>query len=386
MKIKIRTKKYKISKYYFFNIPLYQYIKFYYKNKKTIYSLIKKRKPKKNQRVFYLKVNRIHLTSFQCIRQWVNIAYHMNAFIYFVCDNKEMEKEIYKRIVFFNSDFDFIRSDRKTIQREISRCLSGVCLYNYWKRIAFALMTPYIHAKENNIKLSYNIDADDIIILQEPKIAAKAFKEAEEYASKNNLDLFNLDLFVSKTFGMHWSFGVVICTNPDKCIEVLKNNTNWRYNEELINKYNIKNINKNRANLDCFFTFLRDVKALNMGTFYIENALTVHMPDIILENGWGFMIQWHNNLLNFPVLKNFYNLEKLSAIVIPPPVIKIDAGIKINDYKKYAAKFFRRSYEAELENLKYSKEIGYISEDVCFDYTQMYEEETLKNNPNINKL
>ena len=64
----------------------------------------------------------------------------------------------------------------------------------------------FIHAAKNKTQISYNIDADDILLCIEPKKIRDAFIKAEEYAYLKNLDLFNIDMFLSKSFGVHWSF------------------------------------------------------------------------------------------------------------------------------------------------------------------------------------
>lgn len=32
-----------------------------------------------------------------------------------------------------------------------------------------------------------------------------------------------------------------------------------------------------------------------MKIFYIDKGMVAHVPDIILEHGWAFMIQWKNS-------------------------------------------------------------------------------------------
>ncbi|MBQ7287396.1 MAG: hypothetical protein IJW73_06510 [Candidatus Gastranaerophilales bacterium] len=234
----VKTRRRIIKQFLFFNYVLYQYTKIRV-NKKYKKQFIKKevKKPASNQRVFYLKVHRLHKTAFDCIQHWVNIAYELNAFIYFVCDNPQMEKEIYQKIYFGNFNFEFIKSDRTTLKKCIQTILNKVDRRKMWQRIGYAMTTAFAHAYKNKYKLFYNIDADDILLFLDAKTAAKAFIQAEEYAKKNKLDLFNLDMFVSKSFGTHWSFGVVMCLSSENCINAIEKNVNWRNNKRFIKKY-----------------------------------------------------------------------------------------------------------------------------------------------------
>lgn len=375
-KVAINTKKCKVREIYLFGRKIYEYIKIERYNKSVdkiktykFYSLGRFHRPKNNQRIFYLKVHRVHRTSFDCIRQWLDVAEKMNAFIYFVCDNPEMELKI-KQMCLPNRFFAFIKSDRHTLKPEIKKILHKVERQAMWERIAYSMITPFIHAAKNKAAISYNIDADDILLCVEPEKIKQAFLKAEEYARSNNIDLFNIDMFFSKSFGVHWSFGVVLCTNPQKCINAIKSNTNWRTNHELINQFKLSWLNKFNFNVDWLFTFLRDTKQLNMKTFYIEKALVAHMPDIILEHGWAFMLQWKDNNTHFPILSDFYKREIWDSVPIPNECIKIDIDLKEDDYKKFLGNFYDFGVGFEMDMLHYAKERSLISDVLHNKYAQ----------------
>lgn len=366
----IHTKKYDIRRIFMFNSPLFQYIKIRKHGKKyKIYSFVKPQKPKENQRIFYLKVHRVHRTSLDCIRQWVNIADKMHAFIYFICDNSKMYDEIIDKICLPNKNFKFIKSDRLTMKSYIKKMLDKVERQNLWERIAYSMLTPFIHANKNKYLLSYNIDADDIILCIKPEKIAQAFTQVEKYALTNNIDLFNIDMFYSKSYGVHWSFGVVLCTNPQKCLDVVRKNTNWRENSDLIKKYNICWIDKFNFNVDWLFTFLRDTKQLNMKSFYINNGVVVHMPDIILEHGWAFMLKWQNQKVSFPILQEFYCRKIWETIKIPPDCINIDVDLKEDDYKTFLSDFYDFGIGFELDMLNYAKSRNLIEDSIYEQYS-----------------
>lgn len=375
-KVSINTKKCKIREIYLFGRKIYEYIKISRYNKSVnkiktykFYSVGRFHRPKNNQRIFYLKVHRVHRTSFDCIRQWLDIAEKMNAFIYFVCDNPEMELKI-KQMCLPNRFFAFIKSDRHTLKPEIKKILHKVERQALWERIAYSMITPFLHAQKNNYLISYNIDADDILLCINPQKISEAFKKAEKYAIDNKIDLLNFDMFYSKSYGVHWSFGIVICTNHQKTINTIRKNTNWRNNKNLIANYNICWIDKFNFNVDWLFTYFRDTKQLNMKTFYIDKGLVVHMPDIILEHGWAFMIQWENNEIKFPILTNLYDRKVWDTIQIPQNAIKIDVGLNTDDYRKFLCNFYDFGVGFEMDMLNYAKERSLISDDLYNKYAQ----------------
>lgn len=371
----IKSKYYKICRIYIFDHPFFQYMEITKRNKnKKFYQAINNRfLPKNNQRIFYLKVHRQHKTSVDCIKHWVEIAEAMNGFIYFICDNKNLQREILKKITFKKRNFNFIKSDRKTLKNVINKILHNVLCEKLWKRIAFSMLTPFIHAAKHNYLISYNIDADDILLLLQPQQAAAALINAEKYASVSKLDLLNIDMFVSKTFGIHWSFGAVLCLNPQKCIDTVKQNINWRKNTELINKYKLFWINKYNFNIDWFFTFLRDTEQLDMRTFYIENAGIVHMPDCILNHESAFMLQWQKGKINFPILRNFYERKVWETIPIASSCIKIDININPNDYKTFLTNFYDKGLIFEFDMIDYAKRRELIPENLYKQYVQIKE-------------
>ena len=349
----------KIRRFYVFNKPLFQYMR---KNGRLKIEMCKKRKPKPGQRVFYLKVHRVHQTSFDCIQHWLDIIARMDAFVYFVCDNKQMWKGIFKKPCFFyNQDFDFIKSDRKTLKKEIPLILHNVIRQKLWHRIAYSMMTPFVHAAKHNYSRTYNIDADDIMILTKPELIAEGLKKAEFYAEENDLDCFNFDMFVSKSFGVHWSFGIVYVRKPQKCLDIIKENIGWRYNEYLIKKYSTYYVNEFNFNVDWLFTFLRDTQQLNLKTFYIEGSMVIHMPDIAISRHWAFVLKWKDGTLYLPVLERLYNDKTWRNIPIFKNCIKIDIGLTDECVSDFLNEFYMTDYVFENSILNIAKERRLIS-------------------------
>ena len=324
-----------IKRFYLFGYPVFQYT---VKNGKKRFSRVKKRKARQDQRVFYLKVNRPHHTSYQCIQQWHDIASACNAFCYFVCDDKKMEYEIFKNVEFNNLDFCFIPSDRKILKNTVEKAINGRD-YKKWRLIAHSMLTPFLHAAKNNFTRSYNIDADDIRILLAPDVVKKALEKAEEYADNKELDCFNLDMFVSRTFGVLWSFGVAYVRTPTKCLEVLKKNVNWKENNGLLTKYKTEYVLDDylNINIDAVFAFLKDTEQLKAESFYIENSRVVHMPDRLLDYWGPFLLHWKSGHVFLPLFHEFYNDKIWGTVPIADGLVKIDLHLTDEDFWHHMA-------------------------------------------------
>ncbi len=356
----------KIRRFYIFNIPLFQYK---FKKGRLKIEFCKKKKPLPGQRVFYLKVHRVHRTGYDCIQHWLDIIARMDAFVYFVCDNKEMREGIFKKPCFFyNENFDFIKSYRKKLKKQVKLVLHNVQNYKLWQRIAYSMLTPFAHAAKYGYTRTYNIDADDIMILTKPELVAEALKKAEFYAEEKDLDCFNFDMFVSKTFGVHWSFGVVYVRTPEKCLEAINNNIGWRYNDFLIEKYSTYYVKKFNFNVDWLFTFLRDTKQLKLETFYIENSMVIHMPDIVIYRNWAFALRWRNGVLYLPVLDKLYEDKLWGKLPIYNGCIKIDIGLKDSNISDFVNEFYSTTYEFENDILNFARQRNLISEKTYKNY------------------
>jgi len=353
-KIKFQIDDVKYRQITLFGIPILEYKKSMKNNKaQKVFSLPHIFKEKDLHRVFYLKVHRVNSSTFDCIQQWVNIAQEANGYCYFICDKESLKNDIYKKIKFKNDKFEFIKTDKSS-----AKLVNSLFKYSdkVWKRIAYPMITAFIHAKKINCPISYNIDADDILILANPQKVAQALMQAEDYAKENKLDVFNFDMMVSKTFGVHWSFGIVMCLNPSKCLDVMQQSTNWNKNISKTITPNTNYLDKYNFNMDWLFSYFRDTKKLNMKTYYIENILVVHMPDIILKPFWSFMLQWKNGKITCPIFKDFYKDDFWGERFIYPECVKFDVGIKENDYITAAKNIWGYVDNFEYDMARYSSE------------------------------
>ena len=331
-------------------------------NGKRVFSVYHRRRPENNQRVFYLKINRDHPTSFDCIQHWMDVIEKLGGFIYFVCDDQDMKEGLFKKPCFFHSNnFEFIKSDSRYLKKEIFEILKNTDKQRLWMRIAHSMMTPFVHAQKHKFNNIYNIDADDIAILIRPDLLAKAFIQMEGVAEKKLVDCLNFDMFVSKTFGVHWSFGVVYVRNPENCLAIFKKNIDWRFNDKLIAKFNVQYIEKYNFNVDWYFTYLRDTNQLKLDTFYIENAVVVHMPDRLLLPWWAFVLVWSENRVELPILENLYNVEGWYSFPVAKHIHKIDIGLSLDEAKKFLNEFYHSDFSFEKDILDIALQRNLIS-------------------------
>lgn len=289
------------------------------------------------------------------------------GYIYFVCDKKEFASEIMKKIHFHNLDFDFISSDRITLRKEVEQILKHSSAK--WRRVAYALLTPFTHAIKNKFQNIYNIDADDLELLISADKAAQALYKAEEAAKENKIDCFSYDMHCSWTFGVAWGFGIAYVKDPNKCITVLRDNLDWMCHHNAIkNEEGVLIDELPNGNIDGFFNFLRLSHQLKCSSFYIENCHLVHMPDVLLDR-WLRLVKHSQGNISFPLLQLLYNEKKFYSMPIASECHKIDIQLDEADFYNYmrGEKLSQMNFNRNVE-LKRAKKLGMVSQDVYNKY------------------
>lgn len=348
---------YSFSRIHVLGIPVLEYIK---KGKRRKYSFPSKRRnrPYPEQTAIYLKVNRWHETSFMCIQQWVSIAATIGAYCYIICDNKKLKSEICKNVLFPNDIYSFISSNRISLVTLVNKIIS----IKRWINTSYAHLTPFWHASANGIKCHWNIDGDDIILLVNINEVARVLKQAEEYANNHDVHCFGLDMFVSRTYGVHWSFGVTYVRKPNECLKIIENNADWKHDYARHKKFNIDYLKSTNLNLDWFFTYLRDTKQLKVKAFYADNLAVCHMPDRLLSLYGAYIGEWKNGELHFPILLNVLKNKRRGLLPIFKNCVKIDADIKESALQEFLNMSFPEApemsevYEIAEKRLKYAKD------------------------------
>lgn len=344
---KIYIRSLRLYRIFLFNIPI---IDISVINNK--WQMYKKPKPYKNQKIFYLKVNRDILVSYSCIDYWLEIAYKMDAFVYFICDNNYLKWNIIKNCKFFNNNFIFVKSKRRK-SRKIVKYFPEL----RWQNVGSAILTPFFHSVKNNYLNTWHIDADDMMFLNNSSDIINAIYKVENYANINDLDAINLDTITSNWYGMQWAFGFVYVRNAQKCIQKCIKNRNYKNNFKIIEEYKLHYINSNISdNIDLLFTILRDTNQLNLKTFYIENSVFIHEPDRLLLNYTAFINRWHNGNLEFLIRSLLFNDTEHSFTPIFKNCIKFDVGIQKDAYIDFLNSNF--PYKSEFfNNLKSISEL-----------------------------
>lgn len=296
------------------------------RKKRSFFSLLKKAESYQNnskekfQPMFYLKINRTDYFAFQCIQHWINIINELNADFYFICDKNDLKKEVLKKIKFHNPNIKFIKSQKRKLKNIIKNIATP-----FWYNATYAQLTTFFHAQEISTTSFFNIDADDTMLVCETKNAAKILKLAQNYADKENIKAFSLDMHVTQFRNKHWSFGITYTNNNFKWIDIFKNikNNSWQYKYKENYCYDF--------NLDWFMTYLKTFYNDKIKTFYVENLLFIHWATLFCLHV-GYTVQkTTKGKTYYPLFKYFKTTEELSEVFIPDEVIKLDIGLLEED-------------------------------------------------------
>lgn len=231
-----------------------------------------------------------------------------------MCDNPELKQEIVKKVVFKNNPVDFLES-YKTCE-ELKDIVSAVT-NSMWSNAGYAHLTTFYHAKQHQYPYFWNIDADDTCICLSPERVGELLCTIENYVKKNQVSTISLDMWISKTQGSHWSFGINYVNNTIDWFEIIKTYCN---DEELKSKQ-IRNI-------DGYFSCLRLCTNLKIETFYVENLKFIHYSNDFFKrpHSSGFF-HWKDENLIFPILLYCFGIDSLGRIPIAKDVIKFDINI-----------------------------------------------------------
>ena len=265
------------------------------------------------QPVMYFKINRMSDYAKPCVQHWVNIAYHMKADYYFICDNTELQYHLLRTVNFPGSDIKFIPSIRKPLKNICKKIATGD-----WGNATYAHLTPFYHAKDNKHRNFWAIDADDMMICLKHSRVANLLCQAQIMAKKEEISALSLDIWRSRTLGRHWSWGIVyVNDNVDFC-KVIEDNLdeNWFYPYKNIEAY---------FNLDWFFTYLKDYKNIKIESFYAENMYLIHWGNFLRSPLSAAVLFWSNEKLTFPIMKYVFHNDSLGTIDIAD-CKKIDIG------------------------------------------------------------
>ena len=334
-RIIVKVKKGKFRQIRVLGILVFEYYK---ENNKVVnlqMSLFKKCHVEKSKPVFYLKINRNTDYTFLCLQHWIDVLSVSNRDFFILCDNLQLEKEVLRKVIFPNSNIKFIGSCKNSRLKKYVKKIAT----KWWPKATFAHLTTFYHAKQNNIKEFWNIDADDTMFALEPEDIRSILQNVENYSKTNNIDAISLDMWHSRTRQRHWSFGITYINNFSEIFNILDSltNTDWQ------NNYKDCDV---AFNLDWFFTYLKDEKKYKIESFYIENCYFIHWGNFLINAIGSSICFWQNGYLNFVILKDIYKDNSLGMVPIADDCIKF--SLENNNYscfEKFANKY--------ISNLKY---------------------------------
>ena len=269
--------------------------------------------------VYYLKVNRMERYSFKNLQYWIDIlaCIEENPIIYIICDSKDFEAEMYRQIDFKGLSYSVIESIKKGEQIEL---IANNIANERWMNAAYAHLTTFFHAKDNDFEKFWNIDADDTCFCLTAERTAQLINAAREKADELQYDIFSLDMWYTRRIGQHWTFGVSYTRSTEQWIDhMVKHCMDDAYKNQTIWPWN----------LDGYFSYLKELDELKIETWYCENLKFIHYSDDFFKRlrSSGFY-HWKDGRLVFPLIQACIGIDSLGSVPIPEDVVGLDIGIE----------------------------------------------------------
>jgi len=270
--------------------------------------------------VFYLKLNRCIDYSIRNLQSWINmLKKYEGSIVYILCDNEALIERIKNEIRFDSVVCEYIKS----IKREEDRDLMESVAIPRWYNAGYAHLTPFIHARQNGFERYWNIDADDTMFGLDSDRLFEALRRVEKYAETNEIDLFSLDMWRSRSNSIHWSFGITYTNGMVDWVSIMRKHSGYVNGSKFFSNWN------HPKNIDEYFTYIKsEEKSVKIETFYIENLLFLHYSDDFIMNPiTSGVYRWKAGKLKFPIIQNVFGCNTLGEIDIASDVVKIDIGI-----------------------------------------------------------
>ena len=314
----------------FLNIPVFEYgiesgkvfVSFYFQKKVSI-----------NKNVFYLKINKFDPSVNACFKYWLEIIDQMNAEYFILCDDIKVKNKILQAFTFPSRNIKFIKSNRISFKKMVAFSLGSFL----WSNAAYAHLTTYLHAKKNNINRFWNIDADDTMFMIPPKSFVHFLSIITDYAEKNNINLFSLDMHHSFSNSKHWSYGITYVNNSNRILYKFKtmNQKDWlnyRYTELADEPF---------VNIDWITTWFRISTDLKIETFYINNIYFLHNCNPLVQRNQSLML-YKDGKIEYPVFKKLYNIDELMVSYVP--IAKDDIKFEFDFYEEDSMEYMINNY------------------------------------------
>lgn len=305
--------------------------------------------------VFYLKINRDIGYTFRNLKRWLRIAVERNAKCFLICDNKKLKHSIEKTIDmsgYSGFNIEWIESIKS---KQAIKLIDNMA-NERWKNAGLAHLTTFLHAQKHGYISFWNIDADDTMMCVNQVRAAECMEKAEEYAEKNGIDIFSLDMWRSQSRGKSWSFGITYLHGNNDWKEIITRNFDYigKTSRCFVNGLTPKNI-------DEFFSYVKkNDKKIRIETFCIQNLLFVHYSDDFLfhpiQSG---IYTWRGEKILFPILEYVYGASTLGRMAIAEDVVQFKCGITEEEGKLFLAESADYTFESGnvLDAREYAPEV-----------------------------
>lgn len=284
-------------------------------------------------KAIYLKINRKEEFAFRNLSRWVDAAYLMNRDCFIICDSEEIRQKIQEEIL-LSKYCSFITSDKSEINSKIVKNIAN----GTWENAALAHITTFSDAIRHKCDFFWNIDADDTFLCLSIDRMVELLQQVEDYVEQNGIDCFSLDMWRSKWEGKHWSFGITYTS----C------RLDWyRIFIEHCEDVNYRNLeNEMNYNIDCFFTYLKDISEAKIGTFYFENLKFIHYSNDFFKGLISSAFyHWKDNKLYYPIMQVCVGMDELGVFDIYQDVHKFDMYIEDDEAKNVLTYYSKEGKE-----------------------------------------
>lgn len=225
----------------------------------------------------------------------MEVAEKMSAVVVIICDNPKLEKQILKKIWFKDPSIRIITSQKLPFKDFIQNVAS-----KSWANVACAHMTTLFHAKKMGYKSFWNIDADDTLFLLPVESVVTLLRKAASYAEKEDIDLFSLDMWKSRTLGKHWSWGITYVRDKRDLLKKISSekNTDW------VKLYE-KEFEFNNYNSDWHINSLvKRGTDLKIASFYPKSTGFIHWGDLLFNPVGSYVCRWRKDgVIDYPLMK-----------------------------------------------------------------------------------
>lgn len=273
---------------------------------------------KNSKKIIYLKINRYDGYTLMCIQNWLNTVELLNSDYFFVCDNDRLKVDVLRFLHFKDENIKFMCSKRFAL-RHTAENLTGKLT-----NVLLAHLTPFYHAKAHNITKHWDIDADDTMFCIDPKKTAEILAAVEKEAEVQNIAAFSLDMWRTRTNGKHWSLGILFINDCIDFCSIFDSAADFSWIHRWYSDY------ADQINLDWYFSYLKDVRQLNIQTFYVENCYFIHFGNLLRQPIYSSIYLWRDDSLIFPILRYIYCNERLGCLKIAD-CKKINVSIDFSD-------------------------------------------------------